>query len=70
MHDRACQLQDQFQQFILTGLPGINESIVATELVSVDTRLAIYRDGYKLRLIESLTTNFPALTYLFRYRRI
>lgn len=55
------QLQEQFQAFLLTGKQGINESIVATEWVPVETRLAIYRDGYKLRLIESLTTNFPGL---------
>jgi hypothetical protein len=56
-----AQLQEQFQQFIVSGQTGINDSIVQTELVSVDTRLAIYRDGYKLRLIESLTTSFPAV---------
>lgn len=55
------QLQDQFQKFILSGQPGVNDSIVQTERVSVDTRLAIYRDAYKLRLIESLTTSFPAV---------
>jgi hypothetical protein len=54
-------LQDQFQKFILSGQAGINDSIVPTELVSVDTRLGIYRDAYKLRLIESLTTSFPAV---------
>lgn len=56
-----AHLQDQFQKFILSGQSGIKDSIVQTELVSVDTRLAIYRDGYKLRLIESLTTSFPAV---------
>lgn len=54
-------LQEQFQTFLLTEHPGIKESIVPTEWISVDTRLAIYRDGYKLRLTESLTTNFPGL---------
>ena len=58
---KLAVLQDQFQQFIVSGQAGINDSIVQTETVSVDTRLAIYRDGYKLRLIESLTTSFPAV---------
>jgi hypothetical protein len=56
-----AQLQDQFQKFIVSGQVGINELIVSTGAVSVDTRLAIYRDAYKLRLIESLTTSFPAV---------
>ncbi|MCL9684689.1 HvfC/BufC N-terminal domain-containing protein [Legionella maioricensis] len=53
--------QEQFQKFIFSGQSEINDSIVQTERVSVDTRLAIYRDAYKLRLIESLTTTFPAV---------
>ncbi|KTD72665.1 DNA-binding domain-containing protein [Legionella tucsonensis] len=55
------QLQGQFQKFLLLGHAEIHGSIVQTDLVSVDTRLGIYRDAYKLRLIESLSTNFPAL---------
>jgi len=55
------RLQDQFQEFLLSGALGIHESIMQTDSVSVDTRLTIYRDAYRLRLIESLTANFPAL---------
>jgi hypothetical protein len=55
------RVQEQFQKFIFSGQSEINKSIVQTERVSVDTRLAIYRDAYKLRLIESLTTTFPAV---------
>lgn len=58
--NELAQLQEQFQLFILSGQSGIDESIVQTESVSVEQRLAIYRDAYKLRLIESLTTSFPA----------
>ena len=57
------QLQEQFQKFIVSGQTEINDSIECTENVSVDTRLAIYRDAYKLRLIESLTSNFPAVHF-------
>lgn len=60
MNDLA-QLQQQFQQFILSSQAGIKKSIVQTESVSVDTRLAIYQDAYKLRLIECLTVSFPAV---------
>ncbi len=54
-------LQAQFQAFILSGESEISSSIVHTKTVSVDTRLAIYRDAYVLRLIECLTSNFPSL---------
>ncbi|MBI2785701.1 MAG: putative DNA-binding domain-containing protein [Legionella longbeachae] len=54
-------LQAQFQKYLLSNQSAIHESIVETECVSVDTRLGIYRDAYKLRLIECLTTNFPSL---------
>ncbi|MBL7480453.1 HvfC/BufC N-terminal domain-containing protein [Legionella bononiensis] len=54
-------LQSQFQKFLLTGHSDIKNSIEQTERVLIDTRLGIYRDAYKLRLIESLTTSYPAL---------
>lgn len=54
-------LQNQFQEFIYSGQSNIKESIVPTESVSSETRLAIYKDGYRLRLIECLTANYPAL---------
>lgn len=54
-------LQEQMQFFLLQQTSEIQQSIVHTATVSVDTRLAIYGDGYQLRLIECLTTNFPAL---------
>ncbi|ARB92043.1 DUF2063 domain-containing protein [Legionella longbeachae] len=58
-------LQEQFQKFLLSGQSNIVDSIIQTELVSADTRLGIYRDAYRLRLIECLSSNFPALhTYL------
>ncbi|KTC78880.1 DNA-binding domain-containing protein [Legionella cherrii] len=58
---QLLQLQDQFQKFLLSEDFEIHNSIVQTEMVSVDTRLGIYRDAYRLRLIESLSTNFPTL---------
>lgn len=54
-------LQNQFQKFLLSGKSEIDESIIETETLAVATRLAIYKDAYKLRLIESLTTSFPAV---------
>ncbi len=57
-------LQHQFQKFLLSGASKINDSVVQTETLAIAERLAIYKDAYKLRLIESLTTNFPA-TYAY-----
>jgi len=57
-------LQNQLQQFILTGNPDIMQSVQQTGNVCVETRLAIYRDAYRFRLIECLSTSFPAL-YLY-----
>ncbi|HAT8907783.1 TPA: DUF2063 domain-containing protein [Legionella pneumophila subsp. pneumophila] len=54
-------LQAQFQEFIYSGQGSIKESIVPTKLVSTETRLNIYKDGYRLRLIECLAANYPAL---------
>lgn len=54
-------LQEQFQQYIITGDEHFKESVIATKTVSVETRLGVYRDGYSLRLIECLNSNFPAL---------
>ncbi|CEG58454.1 HvfC/BufC N-terminal domain-containing protein [Legionella fallonii] len=59
--NELAQLQQQFQQFILSGRVGIDESIVQTKSVSVEKRLEIYKDAYKLRLIECLTVSFPAV---------
>ncbi|RUR13736.1 DUF2063 domain-containing protein [Legionella sp. km772] len=55
------QLQQQFQQFILAGKPDIMPSVLSTKDFSAEKRLGIYRDAYQLRLIECLTTTFPAL---------
>src|SRR5688572_30631731 len=55
------QLQHQFQEFLLSGKEAIIPSVLSTAEVSVEQRLAIYRDAYQLRLIECLTTTFPAL---------
>lgn len=57
-------LQKQLQHFIMSGDLSIMEHIVSTESVSVADRLAVYSDAYRVRLIESLSTSFPAL-YLY-----
>lgn len=56
-----AQLQQQFQQFILSESHEIKSSVLSTAALGAEERLAIYRDAYQLRLIESLTVTFPAL---------
>lgn len=58
---QLAKLQEQFQAFILSGHASIYDSVISTESVSSETRLNIYRDAYRLRLIECLTSTFTAL---------
>lgn len=59
--NELAQLQKQLQHFILTGTSDISHSVLASEAVSTEKRLNIYRDAYVFRLIECLIANFPAL---------
>lgn len=57
-------LQQQFQHYLLQQDSQINEQIIATEKVSVATRLNIYGHAYRARLVEALAANYPLL---YRY---
>ncbi len=54
-------LQSAFQNYILASDPNIQSDITGTPKVDVATRLAIYADAYRLRLIEALDTDYPGL---------
>ena len=54
-------LQHAFQDYILNGTQGIAERIESGRLPDRQRRLAVYRDGYRLRLAEALGTDFDAL---------
>jgi hypothetical protein len=58
---QLIQLQEHFQKFLMSDDCAIYEAIMPSKRVSVETRLGIYKEAYRLRLIESLTQNFPAL---------
>ena len=58
------RIQDDFQAFMLRASRDIESHVVGTERVPVATRLAIYGDGYRSRLIEVLEANYPALAKL------
>ena len=54
-------LEDSMQKYLLTADQDILQHISSTDKVPVDTRLAIYRDAYRSRLHEALTTSYPVL---------
>ncbi|MFZ2315916.1 MAG: DNA-binding domain-containing protein [Gammaproteobacteria bacterium] len=59
------KLQHQFQQYLLSSDPAFKACINSTEKVSADTRMQIYKNAYRLRLIEALSASYPVLnTYL------
>jgi hypothetical protein len=61
---RLESLENDFQSFLLTGAEGIKKRVVGTQRVPIGTRLAIYGDGYRSRLIEALEAQYPALVAL------
>jgi len=54
-------LQDRFHRFVVAGDDTFRHDIVDDGRVDVDVRMAVYYDGYRLRLIEALETDFIAL---------
>jgi hypothetical protein len=61
---RLRELQEQLQSHLLNGDPRIVQRIVSTPRVNAPARLAIYSDAYRLRLLEALRVDFPALQTL------
>ncbi|OGT38498.1 MAG: hypothetical protein A3F12_04120 [Gammaproteobacteria bacterium RIFCSPHIGHO2_12_FULL_38_14] len=58
-------LQNQFQDYLLNSNPNFQNSIVNTKKVPAETRLAIYNNAYRSRLVDALAANYPVLqTYL------
>lgn len=54
-------LQAVFQDFILNQDPAIHAEITGTARVDAATRLGIYANAYRLRLMEALDTDYPGL---------
>jgi hypothetical protein len=55
------KVQRQFQEFILKNISGMEDLIQSTQHVTATKRLSIYQEGYQLRLIECLASNYPGL---------
>jgi hypothetical protein len=61
---RLPDIQEAFQRFLLDGDSAIASQVVGTHRVPVGTRLGIYGDAYRSRLIEALESSFPVLAEL------
>ena len=57
-------IENDFQSFLLTGSAAIEERVVGTQRAPIATRLAIYGDAYRSRLVEALEAHYPALLAL------
>ncbi len=54
-------LQSDFQSYLIHGGEHMLGRVTGTAKVGAQTRLAIYYDAYRLRLLEALDSNYPAL---------
>lgn len=61
---RLENVENDFQNFLLRGMADIESAVVGTVRVPIATRLAIYGDAYRSRLIETLQSHYPALVAL------
>lgn len=58
---RLAVIEARFQDNVLTGDPAIDSQIEGDSAEFRDTRLGIYRNAYRLRLIEVLGTDYEVL---------
>lgn len=59
-----ADLQRAFQRGVLQDDPEILHVIAESDSVSAGTRMGIYREAYRLRLVEALGSNYPRLRQL------
>ena len=55
------KLQSDFFRYVLDSRPSMEQHVIGTARVDAGTRLSIYGNAYRLRLVEALDANFPAL---------
>ncbi len=61
-------LQAEFQDYLISPeQTAILEQVAGTAKADAETRLGIYAEAYRLRLIEALDTDFPVLHALLGY---
>jgi hypothetical protein len=57
-------IQHAMQRHLMQGDTAVAAHVVGTARVPVETRLGIYSNAYRTRLIEALAHNYPALAKL------
>ena len=56
-----ARLQREFQDYVLHGDPAALQHLVANGAADAATRMSVYADGYVLRLLEAMQTDYPGL---------
>lgn len=59
--NNLTDLQDKFQCYLMSSDKQIEDLIVGTAKVPVETRLMIYGNAYRSRLLEVLESSYPIL---------
>jgi hypothetical protein len=59
-----ARVQGEFQEYLLRGTRAIEERVVGSARVPIETRLGIYAGAYGSRLIDALGSSYPALAAL------
>ena len=60
-HSNLAAVQHALQGFVLSGNPDICLHVARSCQEAPEERLQIYAEGYRLRLVEALAHDFPAL---------
>jgi hypothetical protein len=55
------RLQADFQEYVLRFEGPAQDLVIGTERANAATRLGIYTEAYRLRLLEALDANYPVL---------
>jgi hypothetical protein len=59
--DALASLQHEFQAYVLHRAPAVLERVRATGTADASARMDVYADGYVLRLLEAMQTDYPGL---------
>jgi len=56
-----ARLQREFQAYVLHRDPAVLQHVLGAGAADAATRMDVYADGYPLRLLEALQTDYPGL---------
>jgi hypothetical protein len=54
-------LQRRFAEYVVSGDPCVHRDVESTPEASAEARLAVYHGAYRARLVEALSTEYPAV---------